>query len=103
MIVDEANRESTITLLKRISYVIDNRGYSNEIKQIAQLSGGALRVLFEVLYRAKARVLSVDESDGCFTAVADVLPTKHADAVLEEAYFRTAKELVKEDYIAKSK
>ena len=37
MIVDEANRESTITLLKRISYVIDNRGYSNEIKQIAQL------------------------------------------------------------------
>lgn len=36
MIVDEANRESTITLLKRISYVIDNRGYSNEIKQIAQ-------------------------------------------------------------------
>ena len=36
MIVDEANREATITLLKRISYVIDNRGYSNEIKQIAQ-------------------------------------------------------------------
>ena len=66
------------------------------IKQLAQLSGGALRVLFEVLYRAKARVLSVDESDGCFTAVADTISTKHADAVLEEAYFRTAKELVKE-------
>ena len=67
-----------------------------KIKQIAQLTGGAIRVLCEGLYRAKARVLSVDEADGCFTAVADGLTTRRADEVLEEAYFRTAKELVKD-------
>lgn len=37
MIVEESSREATITLLKRISDVIGNRGYRNEIKQIAQL------------------------------------------------------------------
>ncbi len=67
-----------------------------KIKQIAQLSGGIVRVLCEVLYRAKARVVSLNESDGCLYGVADELTIRHGDEVLEEAYFRTAKELVKD-------
>lgn len=66
------------------------------IKQIAQLSGGVMRVLCEGLYRAKARVISSAEGDGCFYGVADKLPVRHSDEILEEAYFRTAKELVKD-------
>ena len=66
------------------------------IKQVAQLSGGAIRVLCEGLYRAKARVISSAEGDGCFYGVADKLPVRHSDEILEEAYFRTAKELVKD-------
>ena len=66
------------------------------IKQVAQLSGGVIRVLCEGLYRAKARVISSAEGDGCFYGVADKLPVRHSDEILEEAYFRTAKELVKD-------
>ena len=65
-----------------------------KIKQIAQLTGGAIRVLCEGLYRARARVISM-ESD-YFYAVADPISSIHGDEVLEEAYFRTAKELVKD-------
>ena len=67
-----------------------------KIKQVAQLTGGVIRVLCEGLYRAKARVISFDEEDGCFFGVADPLSLKRGDEVLEEAYFRTAKELVKD-------
>ena len=65
-----------------------------KIKQIAQLTGGAVRVLCEVLYRAKARVLRFEE--GYFSAVCDPIDTIHGDEVMEEAYFRTAKALVKD-------
>ena len=67
-----------------------------KIKQVAQLSGGVIRVLCEGLYRAKARVISLSEGDGCLYGVADEIVTRHGDEVLEEAYFRTAKELVKD-------
>ncbi len=67
-----------------------------KIKQIIQLNGGALRVLCEGLYRAKARTVSLD--NGCFTAVCAPLPSVHGDEVLEEAYFRTTKALYKEVY-----
>ncbi len=73
------------------------------IKQIAQLSGGAVRVLCEGLYRAKARTLSANEADGCFMAVADGLKTRRSDEVVEEAYFRTAKLLIKEVFSADGK
>ena len=66
------------------------------ITQVAPLSGGVIRVLCEGLYRAKARVISSAEGDGCFYGVADKLPVRHSDEILEEAYFRTAKELVKD-------
>ncbi len=65
-----------------------------KIKQVAQLTGGALRVVCEGLYRAKARSISL--TDGFFHAVTDPVKTIHGDDVLEEAYFRTAKELVKD-------
>ena len=65
-----------------------------KIKQIAQLTGGAIRVLCECLYRARARVISMES--GYFYAVADPILSVHGDEMLEEAYFRTAKELVKD-------
>ena len=67
-----------------------------KIKQVAQLSGGAIRVLCEGLYRASARTISLNESDGCLYGVADQIVTKHGDEVLEEAYLRTSRELVKD-------
>lgn len=73
------------------------------IKQVAQLSGGAIRVLCEGLYRAKARVISHNETDDCFYGVADEIKLRHSDEVLEEAYFRTAKELVKDVLAADGK
>ncbi len=65
-----------------------------KIKQITQLSGGVMRVLCEGLYRARAR--SIGTSEGYFSAVCDEIPVKHGEEVLEEAYFRTAKALLKE-------
>ncbi len=65
-----------------------------KIKQVAQLPGGAMRVVCEGLYRAKARTLSFEE--GCFTAVSEPLVPVTGDEVLQEAYFRTAKALAKE-------
>ena len=73
-----------------------NVGCVARIKQVAQLSGGVVRVLCEGLYRARARVVSLAEGDGCFYGVADKLTSRHGDEVLEEAYFRTAKEMVKD-------
>ncbi|MBR2320879.1 MAG: endopeptidase La [Clostridia bacterium] len=67
-----------------------------KVKQVAQLTGGAIRVMCEGLYRARARVVSLSEADGCFYGVADPITVKRSDEILEEAYFRTAKELVKD-------
>ncbi len=72
-----------------------------KIKQVAQLTGGAMRVLCEGLYRAKVRVLSFDE--GCFTAVCDPITPVHGEEILEEAYFRTAKALGREVLSADAK
>ena len=64
------------------------------IRQVSQINGGAMRVLCEGLYRARAREITV--ADGHFSAVCDELKMKRGDEVLEEAYFRTAKALVKD-------
>ena len=64
------------------------------IKQTAQLPAGVVRVLCEGLYRAKAREITVE--NGYFSAVAEEILPIHGDEVLEEAYFRTAKALVKD-------
>ncbi len=65
-----------------------------KIKQVAQLPGGAMRVVCEGLYRAKARTLTFE--DGHFIAVSDPIQPVFGDEVLVEAYFRTAKALAKE-------
>ena len=44
-----------------------------KVKQVAQLTGGAIRVMCEGLYRAKARVVSLSEADGCFYGVDQVV------------------------------
>ena len=72
------------------------------IKQVAQLTGGVIRVLCEGLYRAKARRIELDESN-YYYAVADELKIIRGDEVLEEAYLRTAKELVKDVLAADGK
>ncbi len=64
------------------------------LKQISQLTGGGVRVLCEGLYRARAREIGIES--GYFYAVCDELRIKHGDEIVEEAYFRTAKSLVKE-------
>lgn len=72
-----------------------------KIKQVAQLTGGAIRVICEGLYRAHARVIAMES--GYYYAVADPVETVRGDEVLEEAYFRTAKELVKDVLAADGK
>ncbi len=64
------------------------------IKQVAQLPGGVVRVACEGLYRARAREIGVE--NGYFFTVCDELVPFHGDETLEEAYFRTAKALVKD-------
>ncbi len=73
-----------------------------KIRTAAQLAGGVMRVVCEGLYRARARELNVDES-GCFFAVCDELAPVHGGDVLEEAYLRTAKALVKDVFSADGK
>ncbi len=68
-----------------------------KIKQVVQIAGSNdMRIVCEGLYRAKARVITMD--GGYFQAVCDPIYSVHGDEVLEEAYFRTAKALAKEAF-----
>ena len=64
------------------------------LKQVTGLPGGAIRILCEGAYRAKAR--KIQFLDDCFYAVVDEIPTRIGDEVLIEAYLRTAKSLIKD-------
>ncbi|MBO5327942.1 MAG: endopeptidase La [Clostridia bacterium] len=64
-----------------------------KIKQITKLPSNNVRVQVEGLYRARARKIRLD---GSLVAVADEIASVHSDPVLEEAYFRTAKEILRE-------
>ena len=66
-----------------------------KIRTAAQLQGGVMRVACEGLYRAKAREIGVEES-GYFYATCDELTPIRGDEILEEAYLRTAKALLKD-------
>ena len=74
-----------------------------KIKQVAQLTGGAIRVLCEGLYRARARSVNFEDNGGYFYAVCDPIEPIHGDEVMEEAYLRTAKELTKDVLAADGK
>ena len=64
------------------------------IRQIAKLASNNLRVNVEGTFRAKAE--EVYEEDGCFYALVSELPAVHGDEMLEEAYFRTAQDVMKD-------
>ena len=64
------------------------------IKQIAKLPTGNLRLSVQGLYRAKAE--EVYEEDGCLYANVYELKAVHGDPVLEEAYFRTAQDVMRD-------
>ncbi len=118
----EVGRETTVKAVERASvtertlFILTQRdtektdvtaedlysvGCVAKIKQIVQLPGGAMRVLCDGLYRAKARTVSL--SGGCFTAVCDPLPSVQGEEVLREAYFRTVKALCKEAFSSENK
>ena len=64
------------------------------VRQVTRLPGDRIRVFANTLYRARARDFRIE--GGYIYAVTDELTTIHGDPTLEEAYFRTAKELVKD-------
>ncbi len=65
-----------------------------QIRQTTRLPGDRVRVYAETLYRARVREFRTEE--GLIFAVTDEIRTIHGDPALEEAYFRTAKELIKD-------
>jgi len=64
------------------------------IRQATRMPGDRIRVFVETLYRGRARDFRVE--NGYIYAVIDPIVTEHGDSALEEAYFRTAKELVRD-------
>ncbi len=64
------------------------------IKQVAQLPGNVMKVICEGVYRAKARTMGFES--GYYYAVTDEISPIHSDEVLEEAYMRAAKALLKD-------
>ena len=65
-----------------------------KIKQIGKLPSNNLRVSVEGIYRAKAD--EIYEEDGCLFANVAEMKSVHGDAVLEEAYFRTAQDVMRD-------
>ena len=65
-----------------------------KLKQIAKLPGSSLRLTAEGLFRAVAR--QVRRENGTFIATVEEWKPVHGDPALEEAYFRTSKEIVKD-------
>ncbi len=64
------------------------------IKQIAQVPGNIMKVVCEGLYRAKAAVTGIES--GYYYAVTEEISPIHGDDIMEEAYMRTAKALLKD-------
>lgn len=65
-----------------------------KLRQIARLPGNSLRLTVEGLFRAVAR--QVRTENGAFIATVEELPPVHGDVSLEEAYFRTSREILKD-------
>ena len=64
-----------------------------KIKQITRLPSDSIRILAEGLCRVRVRSFSYDE---CFLAEADEIKPVHGDLTLEEAYFRTARDIMRD-------
>ena len=65
-----------------------------KLKQVSRLPGNSIRVTVDGLFRAAVRTL--DTVDGALIAEADELKILHGDKTLEEAYFRTSKDIMRE-------
>lgn len=65
-----------------------------KIKQVAKLPANNIRVTVEGLWRAKAD--EIYEEEGCFFANVSEWKASHGDPVLEEAYFRTAQDVMRD-------
>ena len=64
------------------------------LKQVSRLPGNNVRITVEGLYRASTR--SVDIENNAFVAEVDEMKTIHGEEALEEAYFRTARDIMRE-------
>ncbi len=65
-----------------------------KLKQITRLPGNNLRISVEGLFRAVTRQLV--KEGGTFIATVEEITPVHGDRSLEEAYFRTSKEILKD-------
>ena len=65
-----------------------------KLRQIAKLPGNNLRLTVEGLFRASAR--QVRRENGGFIATVGEITAVHGDPSLEEAYFRTSREILKD-------
>ena len=64
------------------------------LKQVTRLPGNNIRITVEGLFRAAAR--SMEEAEHMLVAEVDEIKTVHGEKSLEEAYFRTAKDIMHE-------
>ena len=65
-----------------------------QLKQVNRLPGNTIRITVQGLYRAAVR--KIDLIDGAFVADVDEIKPVHGEEALEEAYFRTAKSVMRE-------
>ena len=65
-----------------------------QLKQVTRLPGNNIRISVQGLYRAAVRV--IDTKDGAFIAEVDEVKPVHGEEALEEAYFRTAKNVMRD-------
>ena len=91
--------------VEKVEITTDDLYVVGTVSTVRQAVKGAnvFRVVCQGLYRAKARAIKKEESGGYFYAVVDELPAIRGDYVLEEAYFRTAKALMKDVVLEEGK
>ncbi len=65
-----------------------------KLRQLTRLPGSNLRLSVEGLFRATAKQVRTEE--GTFVAVVEEISPVHGDKTLEEAYFRTCKEIMRD-------
>ena len=65
-----------------------------QLKQVTRLPANNIRITVQGLYRAAVRV--IDLKDGAFSAEVDEIKPVHGEEALEEAYFRTAKNVMRD-------
>ena len=65
-----------------------------QLKQVTRLPANSIRITVQGLYRAARRITEM--RDGAFTAEVDEIKPVHGEEALEEAYFRTAKNVMRD-------